>query len=305
MSYISAWATFTSTFPSVDNDVHYASMTRIHTYNADHHLRTPESPQQHRYPQPGGRGPYVWGQVKVDDGYEQLQRLVKLREAKLADCSYLNRQRRKPVLNGVTAEKRGSPAQAAFSSTPRAINPSQEVVGDVKATNQPEHKTSKAQAGWKNGLGYMFQGEKPAKLLSSPVLEGFNSSWGRPYVTETTNKKFGANDSPFRFHWSQVSQADYYRSDDSTTDSESESLSSWGEFTWSFPISREQNREGVRYSDYRFDENGRLQGLENSLVAIVLTMPSDPAPKWRPPPNDPAYRPRCKSLLHPNWKAKN
>ncbi|KAG8910844.1 hypothetical protein FRC01_006099 [Tulasnella sp. 417] len=305
MSYMSAWTTFTSTFPSVDNDVHYASMTPTHTYNAYHHLRTPEFPQQHRYPQPGGPGPYVRGQAEVDDGYEQLQRLVRLREAKRADCSYLNRQRRKPIHNGVTTQKQGSPAQAAFStatSTPRAINASKEV---VKETNQPEKKTAKAPVGSENGLGSMFQGGKSAKLLSSPVLEGFRSSWGTFYITETTNDKFSANDSPFRFHWSQVSQADYYCTDEATTDSESESLSSWREFTWSFPISREQKREEVRYSDYHFDENGRLQGLENSPVAIVLTTPSDPAPKWRPPPNDPAYRPRCKSLLHPNWKAKN
>ncbi|KAG8894830.1 hypothetical protein FRC01_012719, partial [Tulasnella sp. 417] len=64
MSYMSAWATFTSSFPSVENDIHYASMTPTHAY---HQPRTPESPQQYRYPQPGGPGRYVRGPVEVDD----------------------------------------------------------------------------------------------------------------------------------------------------------------------------------------------------------------------------------------------
>ncbi|KAG9033380.1 hypothetical protein FS837_002483 [Tulasnella sp. UAMH 9824] len=296
---MSSWATFTSSFTSSPSELNLSPRsppTPTFTHNTFHQLDRPEPLPQHRYPQAGDQGPCLQQNIAYDFDYQQLQKLVQLRESKLADCSYLTRQRKK-----VSVSAR-APAQLKPGPP---LNPKSEAVtrsGETFA--QREFKIAKAPTGPEDGSRSTFQGERPTRFFTSDALHGFESSWGGDFVTDALGgSQFGRGGgfSPFRF--SSLSPAGY-SSEESTTDSDSELLPFGADFTWSFPISREERREGVSRSAYSFDDKGRLRGLEKSPVAIVLTPPSAPALKWRASPNDPACRPRSASLLHPMWSAK-
>ncbi|KAG9038403.1 hypothetical protein FS837_001254, partial [Tulasnella sp. UAMH 9824] len=277
-----------------------------YTYGAYHHVGSPEALPQRCYPQASDQGPPVQGNNFGYD-YQLLQKLVQLRESKLADCSYLTRQRKKPNSNIATGTNRASVSEATPAQrkpAPSIKSASDHVPQHGEVIIQPAYKVAKAPTGPEEGLGYPFQGKKPPQFSNVNSFDSFNSHWSKHIVTDVVGSQFGRKD---RFGSSPFPQASptEYSSTDSATDSESELESFWPDFTWSFPISREERREGVWRSAYSFDRNGRLRGMGNSPVAIILTPPSAPAPKWRTPPNDPASRPRYPTLLHPRWSAKH
>lgn len=300
---MSPWATFTSSFPphqpSMITSPATPPMASIHTYDTYHQPSSLENSHKHRHLQSGDSTPRAPENAKAAFDYTKLQELVKLRESKLADCSYLTRQKTRSYRTATTTTKQGSGLCSPPVPAPRVDSTTGEALGRGQIVTQRDCSISKALTSTEDCLGRVFQGEKSANFSSSYPLKGFTSSWGKLCATDT----LGGNDGLSGFQFLQVSSDDD-SSDESTTDSESEYLSSWAQFTWSFPISREQRRKGVRCSDYGFDEDGRLRGLNNSPVTIILSPPSGTAPKWRPTPNDPAYPPPCKSLLHPKWIAK-
>ncbi|KAG8911261.1 hypothetical protein FRC00_006808 [Tulasnella sp. 408] len=300
---MSSWATFTSSFTSSLSPSFPLSSppTTASTYNAYHQEDRPRSLPQRLYPHAGEQGPRLQQQtLAFDYDYLQLQKLVQLRESKLADCSYLTRQKSQRKKASVSERP---PAQLKPASP---VNPvSGHVLQPGKIIGQLEYNVAKAPTGPEEASGFTFQGEGPARFSTPGALQGFTSSWGKQFTTETLGgNQFGQNGGFSPFQFSPVSPAGY-SSDESTTDSESELLSFRADFTWSFPISREERRGGVKHSAYSFDEEGNLRGLEKSPVAIFLTPPSEPVPMWRPSPNDPTCRPRRKDLLHAKWSAKH
>ncbi|KAG8896002.1 hypothetical protein FRC00_006650 [Tulasnella sp. 408] len=263
---MSSWATFTSSFTSPSSIGFPLSspptLTHTHPCDAYHQVGRPESLPQRRYPQVGDQGRPLQGN-NADYDYQHLQRLVNLRESKLADCSYLTRQRKKPHSNIVTSAKQASVSEATpvqHNPTPPINSASDHVLQPGRIISRHAHKVAKAPTGLGEGLGYTFQGEKPPQFSAFNALDSFKSPWGKHVVTDDVGTQFDRNDGLGRFHFPQASPAEY-SSSESATDSESDSQAFWADFTWSFPISREERRAGVRSSAYSFDENGKLQGL--------------------------------------------
>ncbi|KAG8897485.1 hypothetical protein FRC00_004200 [Tulasnella sp. 408] len=248
---MSSWATFTSSFTSSSSPSFPLSSppTPASTYNAYHPQDRLGSLPQHRYPNAGDQGPRLQQQTPAFDyDYLQLQRLVQLRESKLADCSYLTRQRKKASVS------ERPPAQLKPASP---VNPaSGHLIQPGNIIRQCEHNVVKAPTGPEEASGFTFQGERPAKISAFNAPQGLKSSWGAHFVTETLGgSQFGQNGGFSPFQFSPVSPAGY-SSDESTTDSESELLLFQADFTWSFPISREERRVGVKHSAFSFDEEG-------------------------------------------------
>ncbi|KAG8897486.1 hypothetical protein FRC00_004201 [Tulasnella sp. 408] len=297
---MSSWATFTSSFTS-SSSLNFAPSSPAmptSTYNAYHQIDCRGPLPQRRYPQAGDQVPYPQQNSTSNYDYQMLQKLVQLREAKLADCSYLTRQRKN---ERSSAQLKPGPPVTPTSGHGLQLD---------KITSQRGYNVTQAPAGPQKASSLTFQGEKPTERSTPEDFRGLTSSWSTHFVTGTlSGSQFGRNDCFSGFPVTDLSgyasDVSGYSSDESTTDSGSDALSFKTNFTWSFPISREERKGGVKHSAYSFDEDGKLRGLENSPVAIILTPPSEPEPKWRASPNDPACRPRRKDLLHPLWRAKH
>ncbi|KAG9045175.1 hypothetical protein FS837_006915 [Tulasnella sp. UAMH 9824] len=194
---MSSWATFTSSVTSPSSLGLSSSLsspptpTYTHAYAAYHQLGCPELLFERRYPQAGDQGPPLQGNSYECD-YQLLQKLVKSRESKLADCSYLTRQRKEPIHSiGTTANQGSVLPESQAQPTPR-INPaSEEVLQAGEAFIQREHNVTKAPTG----------PEERSGNSTFNALNDFKFSWSNHVATDALGSQFGRKDSSGRLQF--------------------------------------------------------------------------------------------------------
>ncbi|KAG8945001.1 hypothetical protein FRC04_001256 [Tulasnella sp. 424] len=237
-------------------------------------------PSQHRLTVEGALASTPLGNTETTDhDYAKLKELVKLREAKLADSSFMIRRRGRPHSQpGAKPTSSGDPVSLSSVISPDSATLLETATRGLLG---PDLRSRRRQ---QQGVECAFGSEKSLEETRLNVDSPQSS-----LRLEDKPEKLHALDRHGPIANSRLECSRAWPGDDSSdgstttsSDSESEALVSWAQFTWSFPISREQRRGGVRCSDYAFDESGMLQGMNNSPVAIVLTPPSTSTPTWQP-----------------------